>query len=233
MPEETNRIIADHVSDWLFAPTAGAQKILRKEGLPASKIFMTGNTIVDAVHQNLRLSGGRAVAARLLPRGKKEYFLLTLHRQENVDFKDRFNKILDGLNLIGRHFGLPILFPIHPRTHQKLKALDRPLPACIHPVPPVGFLDFLALERSARMLLTDSGGVQEEGCILGVPCLTFRTTTERPETLEAGSNALAGIDPQQMLQRAKRMDAVRRNWKNPFGDGRSAERIVRIVRTKL
>lgn len=229
MPEEVNRIMTDHISDFLFPPTPAAKKILIREGVSPKKIFMTGNTIVDAVRQNIKLTRGVLAKSKILPAGVEKYFLLTLHRQENVDSAETLARILEGLKRVIARYHVPILFPVHPRTEKRLKAFGLKLPNGVLAVPPVGFLEFLALEKGASLLLTDSGGVQEEGCILGVPCVTLRTSTERPETIAVGANLLAGHDPVKILACTDRMLRRKKTWKNPFGDGKSAERMVRIV----
>jgi len=232
MPEEINRILTDHISDYLFPPTPDAARTLKAEGIPSRKIFMTGNTIVDAVQQNLALAKRKRGA---LPYGlseKKDYFLMTLHRQENVDDPKRLASILKGLEAVSEHFETPILFPAHPRTVKMLKHFGLTLPRRLRIEAPAGFLDFLRLEESARLILSDSGGVQEEACILRVPCVTLRTSTERPETVDAGGNIIAGYHPTEILNAAKRMIGKPRRWKNPFGDGRASERILRIVESK-
>ncbi len=233
MPEESNRVVTDHLSDFLFAPTRPSADILKGEGIDPHKIFVTGNTIVDAVRQNLSIALRKASRLRPGLTGPAGYGLLTLHRQENVDHRDRLAQILEGLERTAEHCGLRILFPVHPRTRKQLAAFGLRLPAGVVTIEPVDFLEFLALQKRARLLLTDSGGVQEEGCILGVPCVTLRTTTERPETLRAGANLLAGHDPQKILRASVRMLANSKKWKNPFGDGRSAERMIRIVKSAL
>ncbi|MGH7197456.1 MAG: non-hydrolyzing UDP-N-acetylglucosamine 2-epimerase [Candidatus Omnitrophota bacterium] len=229
MPEEINRVISDHVSDFLFVPTPLSRKILLGEGIPGKKIFTTGNTIVDAVFQNLRIARKKADHPARGRAKHSGYFLLTLHRQENVDDKKRLSAILKGLELVTRHFKTPILFPAHPRTLKRLDQFKLSLPEGVDPIRPVGFLDFLKLESDARLILTDSGGVQEEACILRVPCVTLRTSTERPETVQAGANLLTGHDPEVILRSARAMSARGRDWPNPFGDGKAAERIVRIL----
>ena len=228
MPEEINRVIADHLSDYLFAPTTLSKQILLKEGIKPNKIWVTGNTIVDALNQNLKIAqkGHRSLPYGL--RKEEPFFLMTLHRQENVDDKSRFASILEGLGRVIRHFKRPLIFPAHPRTVKMIKHFGMSLPEDLRLVEPVGFLDFLRLEAAAELILTDSGGVQEEACILRVPCVTLRTTTERPETVDAGGNVIAGYEPEKILKAAKRMAAKKRQWKNPFGDGRAAERIVQI-----
>lgn len=230
MPEEVNRVLTDHLADYLFAPTETARRNLRDEGIPDGKIFVTGNTIVDAVNQNLALSEKKTDTVRDLGLKKREYFLVTLHRQENVDTRDRLTGIVRGLAAIGKEHGLPVVFPVHPRTEKMVKAFGIDMSG-IKTVPPLGFLEFLQLESQARLALTDSGGVQEEACILSVPCVTIRDTTERPETVEAGANVVAGFDPGGIAAAAAKMLDRKGSWKNPFGDGRAGERIIRILST--
>ncbi|MBE8540574.1 UDP-N-acetylglucosamine 2-epimerase (non-hydrolyzing) [Geoglobus acetivorans] len=228
MPEEVNRVLADHVSDYLFAPTENAKQNLMKEGIDENKIFVTGNTIVDAVYQNLEIAEKKVNVLEDLGLKPREYFLVTAHRQENVDVKERLKGILKGLELIHTEFSIPIVFPMHPRTQKRVKEFKLSLDS-IKIVKPLGFLEFLLLEANAGLVLTDSGGVQEETCILGVPCVTLRDNTERPETLEVGSNILAGTIPERILKSVKIMLSRRGSWRNPFGDGRAGERIVNIL----
>lgn len=228
MPEEINRTLVDHCSDYLFAPTIQAKAILLSEGIPESRIFVTGNTIVDAVYQHIEMAKKRGDAVSTLGIKPKEYFLVTLHRQETVDNPERFASILKGLDELAVQFGLPVIYPIHPRSRKRLDQFKlRPLN--IRLIPPVDFLSFLELESKARLVLTDSGGVQEETCILGVPCVTLRDNTERPETVEVGSNIVAGASPDRILECVKIMLNRQSKWQNPFGDGRAAERIVNII----
>lgn len=232
MPEEINRLLVDHISDYLFAPTKKAVKILQGEGIPQEKIFLTGNTIVDAVFQNLKIAKQKKDPFRKLKISSKRYFLLTLHRPSNVDNKEIFSNILKGLGLIFKNFNLPIIFPIHPRTEKQLGLFGLKLPKGIIKIEPVGYLDFLLLEESALACLTDSGGIQEEACILKVPCITIRNNTERPESIEVGANVLVGTEAKRILAGTKKMIAKKPSWKNPFGDGKSGERIVRILKRK-
>ena len=228
MPEETNRTLTDHCSDYLFAPTEKAKVILLGEGIPEEKIFVTGNTIVDAVRQNLEMAKERGNTLGQLNLAPREYFLVTLHRQENVDNPARFSSILKGLNKITDEFHLPVIYPIHPRSRRRMSEFDLK-PQSLTLIEPIDFLDFLQLESNARLILTDSGGIQEESCILGVPCVTLRDNTERPETLEAGSNILGGAIPEKILECSQIMLGRENNWQNPFGDGKAGERIVSII----
>jgi len=229
MPEEINRIVADHVSHTLFAPTKDSAAILLREGIEKKKIFVTGNTIVDAVIQNDKLADKKVSYEKWLNSADEPFFLMTIHRQENVDERLRLTAILKGVGRVADHFKTQVVFPIHPRTAGRLKHFGLSLPDRVRAVEPCGFLDFLWLEKRAGLLLSDSGGVQEEGCILCVPCVTLRTSTERPETVEAGANLIAGFNPDEILRCAKSIMSRRRNWRNPFGDGRSAERILKIL----
>ena len=158
---------------------------------------------------------------------------MTLHRQENVDNGLRLKSILRGVEKVALRFGKKVLFPVHPRTQKRLKEFGLLLPKSIFGVPPVGFLEFLRLESGAALLLSDSGGVQEEGCILKVPCVTLRTTTERPETVAVGGNIVAGYDEDGIFRSAQRMVNKARRWGNPFGDGRSSVRILDVVEQYL
>jgi len=232
MPEEINRILTDHCSDFLLAPTKKAKEILINEGIPEKRTFITGNTIVDAVYQNLELAKRRSKILAGLNLEKEKYFLLTIHRPENVDKKERLKGILEGLKLIYKKFNLPIIFSIHPRTEKMINKFKLKVPKVIRLIKPVGYLDFLQLEANAKLVLTDSGGIQEETCILKVPCVTLRDNTERPETLEVGSNILAEVNPDKILQSVNKMINKKRGWKNPFGLGRTGEKIIEIITTK-
>jgi len=228
MPEEINRVLTDHCSDYLFAPTEKAKANLLAEGIPQEKIFVTGNTIVDAIHQNLEIARSSANIINNLRLKPKEYFLVTLHRQENVDNRERFASILEGLSQVADEFRLPVIYPIHPRSRNKMSHFSLE-PKNLELIEPLGFLGFIQLEANARLILTDSGGVQEEACILGVPCVTLRDNTERPETIEVGSNILAGAIPKKIVDCCQKMLGKQNKWENPFGDGKAGERIVKIL----
>ena len=231
MPEEINRVLADHVSDYLFAPTEKAKENLLREDIKENKIFVTGNTIVDAVYQNLEIAKRKVDISNKLNLNPEEYFLVTAHRQENVDVKERLKGILDGLELIYDKFNLPIIYPIHPRTMKKVREFGSEVPEGIRLIEPLGFLEFLQLEANAKLVLTDSGGMQEETCILKIPCVTLRDNTERPETLEVGSNVLAGVNQERLLEGIKFILNKNKNWNNPFGDGKAGNRIIKILIT--
>jgi UDP-N-acetylglucosamine 2-epimerase (non-hydrolysing) len=163
---------------------------------------------------------------------KDRYFLATIHRQENIDNDRRLRSTLRGLKTVHSRFRLPVIYPIHPRAKKRLKTLAvNPHPITV--IEPLDYLRFLQLESNARLILTDSGGVQEEACVLRVPCVTLRDNTERPETLEVGSNTLAGTNPATIVNKTKLMLNRARRWRNPFGDGKAGQRIVEILRREL
>ena len=231
MPEEVNRIVSDHLSRFLFAPTEKARQHLLDEGIRDEWISVTGNTIVDAVRQNLSLSTKKKSTLKDLGLAADEYCLVTLHRQENVDNKKRLTGILGALTRIHETTGMPLVFPVHPRTEKMIASFNLKLKG-FQMIKPLGFLEFLQLESHARLALTDSGGVQEETCIVNVPCVTIRDSTERPETVDVGANIVAGIEPDQIVLAAERMLAHSRQWKNPFGEGDAADRIVNVLRAE-
>jgi UDP-N-acetylglucosamine 2-epimerase (non-hydrolysing) len=232
MPEEINRVLTDHCSDFLFAPTEKSRQILLNEGIAKEKIFVTGNTVVDAVFQNLEISKSKMNVLGDMRLNPGEYFAATIHRQENVDDERRLSGIVEGLAKVRRNFGLELVYPVHPRARKLLKKFGL-TPSNVRLIEPLDYLSFLQLEGNAKLVLTDSGGVQEETCILKVPCVTLRDNTERPETLEVGSNVLAGTDPARIVEMVKLMFSKSIYWKNPFGDGRAGKRIIEILRREL
>ena len=227
MPEEINRVLTDHIADYLFAPTEGARQNLLAEGIAEHKICVTGNTVVDAVYQNLEISRRKVNVLKDLDLSPREYFLVTAHRQENVDNRTRLKEILKGLEGVQKEFSLPIVFPVHPRTEKRIRELGIGTDG-LNLTKPFGFLEFLQLESQAKVVLTDSGGVQEETCVLGVPCATMRYDTERPETLDIGSNILVGAESRRILEGVRSATAWRSGWKNPYGDGIAGKMIVMV-----
>ncbi len=223
MPEEYNRILTDHLSEYLFAPTHDAEANLEREGIGAREVLtargkrkaqvrVTGNTVVDATLQNLSLARK--------PTTPDAYVLLTVHRAENVDDPAFLRDLAFALKSVT----LPILAPLHPRTVKNLENFGLTLPVTV--LPPQGYLEFLALEKAAQFVITDSGGVQEETCTLGIPCVTVRKTTDRPETVTAGSNLLAGTTREGMAAAFSKAPGMARGWKNPYGDGHAASSIT-------
>lgn len=231
MPEEINRILTDHLSEYLFAPTEVSKQNLIAEGIDREKIFVTGNTIVDAVYQNLELA--RNHISQTVPVNENGYFLATLHRQENVDNEDRLKDIVNGLELVSEKLDKTIIYPIHPRSKKRFKEYGISINSGnIKIVGPVDYLTFLKLESEAELILTDSGGVQEEACILNVPCVTIRDSTERPETIQVGANILSGTNPISILDKTVMMVGRKRNWPNPYGTGNASKEIIKIISTK-
>ncbi|MBU1203945.1 MAG: UDP-N-acetylglucosamine 2-epimerase (non-hydrolyzing) [Nanoarchaeota archaeon] len=236
MPEEYNRIMTDHISDYLFAPTKQAVKNLKKENIPKDRIFLTGNTIVDAVYQNIKTAETKSRILTTLNIKKDNYILLTAHRQENVDNPKKLLGLIEGLKRLSKNHNLPIIYPIHPRTKKRIR--DFHLFSRLQQIQnliitePVGYFDFLILQKNAALIITDSGGVQEESCILKVPCITIRDNTERPETIKIKSNILVGCNPKKMEKGAKKMLFKKRKWKNPFGDGKASQKIINILKEK-
>jgi len=228
MPEELNRVLTDHLADWLFAPTPGARDILRGEGLPASRIHVTGNTVVDELLLQ-RLRADRPGLAERFGVTPGRYALATVHRAENVDDDGRLRSILAGLDAAGRALGIPVLAAFHPRTTARMAALGLTASGTVRGLPPLGYLDFLGLHAAAALMLTDSGGLQEEACCLRVPCVTLRDNTERPESVAVGANVLAGAETEAIVACARAMAAKPRTWENPFGDGMSGLRIVDLL----
>lgn len=229
MPEETNRVVADHVGDYLFVPTEHSQEYLRDEGTDDDRIYVTGNTIVDAVHQHRELAAEKSTILQDLALQTTEFGLLTAHRAENVDDPERFENLLEGVRRVAVTHDLELIYPIHPRAQDRLDEFNIVVPDEIRVVDPQDYLDFLQLEANAELVLTDSGGVQEEACILGVPCVTLRDNTERPETLEVGANRLAGTEPERIVASSEQMLMTQQEWTNPFGNGSTAEQILEIL----
>ncbi len=232
MPEEINRVLADHCSDYLFAPTEKSKENLLHGGIAPEKVFVTGNTVVDAVKQNLELATSKTNILTQLNISSKHFVLATAHRQENVDDKNRFSGIIKGLQNIQQELGVPVIYPIHPRAKKQLECFGLNTKG-VSLVEPLGYFAFLQLENEAELVLTDSGGVQEETCILGTPCVTLRENTERPETLDAGSNLLAGTDPDAILKAVQVSLLKTAKWANPFGDGKASKRIVEILQKEI
>lgn len=228
MPEEINRILADHLSDYLFAPTQKAAENMIREGVHQEKITVTGNTIVDALFDAIKIARNNNILDKLnLESGN--YFLATFHRQENADVKEKFANVLEAFGRLYKQFGKPVLYPVHPRSSKLMEKFGLTTPEGVRLIEPVGFMEFLKLEENADAVLTDSGGVQEESCVLKVPCVTLRENTERPETVEVGANMLAGTNPDRIIECVNVMIDKKRSWENPFGDGKSGKRIADFI----
>lgn len=229
MPEEINRILADHASDFLFPPTIGSRDILLKEGINKDKIYVAGNTIVDSVYQNSKIAMEKRDTLKKLGLLENRYMLITVHREENVESKDRLEGIFQGLKLVYDKYRMPIFFPIHPRTENRIKKFGINIPVGLELISPQGYLDFLLLEKGASLILTDSGGIQEESCILLVPCVTLRYNTERPETVDVGANVIAGVEPLNICKHVEMSLKSKRCWLNPYGNGDAGSKIVEFL----
>lgn len=227
MPEESNRRLTDHISNYLFAPTELSKINLLKENIPEERIFVTGNTVVDAVIQNLPIAEKKSKIMEKIPFEPKEYILITYHRAENTT-KEKLERFIEILEKLSKQ-GHKMLYPMHPRTKNLLRIYE--LSNKIEAVEnllitePMGYLDFLILMKNARIILTDSGGLQEEGTVLKVPVLVMRNSTERPEALGKGCE-LVDMDYQKILYFVNNPPEV---TECPFGDGRAAKKIVEFV----
>jgi UDP-N-acetylglucosamine 2-epimerase (non-hydrolysing) len=224
MPEEVNRVVTDRISDDLFAPSADAVANLQAEGFRADQIHLVGNVMVDSLLANLDRATGRDTLKRLdLQAG--HYVLVTLHRPANVD-TDVLGSLIDVLGRVAED--IPVLFPVHPRTRAQL--VGRDIRSGVVLIEPCGYLDFLALEHGAALVLTDSGGIQEETTVLGVPCLTLRDNTERPITITEGTNQVIGRSPERVLTAAR--DVLANGWPKrcpALWDGHAGGRIAKIL----
>lgn len=228
MPEEINRILIDHCSDALFCPTDTAVKNLQKEDIFGDRIHQVGDTMVEACFEHLNIAKQGDISKKY--KLGDEYYLVTVHRAENTDNRKRLEEIVKALLTLDR----TLIFPIHPRTKKRLKEFqmwdkvknsDR-----IQLMEPIGYIEFLYLLSNARLMITDSGGVQKEAFLLKVPCITLRDNTEWTETLAANANVLVGADQKAILDGVKRMLNTRIDPKTrPFGDGKAAQRIVDIL----
>lgn len=231
MPEEVNRVVVDHLSHWLFAPSEDAVENLKKEGIPDQSIFEVGNVMIDTLLRYRDLFTERPILDELGVRGR-DYLLVTLHRPSNVDSAARLRKVLDVLKRISRR--MKVIFPVHPRTARALNQIatdsaneDFKL------LPPLGYLDFLCLLDHAGVVVTDSGGVQEESTFLGVPCLTLREVTERPMTVAFGSNRVVGLEPGKLVAMVEEtVTSFKQGGKKqvpPLWDGHAGDRIATIL----
>lgn len=228
MPEEINRIVTDHVSDLLFTTEENANQNLAQEGIGTEFIHFVGNCMVDTLRTHVEAAVAHAPWSDF-ELASDRYALLTLHRPSNVDEQEALGEIMETINQVSRH--MPVLFPIHPRTRQRVLQWQIELSPSVHLCDPLPYLTFLGLMARARCVLTDSGGVQEETTALGIPCLTLRWNTERPITVTTGTNQLVGTDREQILKSVG--EILDNRWKQgkcpPLWDGRASQRIVNVV----
>ena len=215
VPEEVNRRIIDHSSSVLLPYTERSKENLVAEGIERERIYVTGNPI-NEVLENFKDKIGQSKILKEVDVKPFEYFLVTLHRAENVDLPERLKKIIDGFTRIGDRFKKPVLVSVHPRTREKLDQFGiSPVKDKIRLLDPLGFFDFVHLEKNALGVMTDSGTVQEECSIFGIPNITIRDVTERPETIECGSNILSGAEPESMLRAAELAISQPGGWTPP------------------
>ncbi len=228
MPEEINRVVTDVLSDLLFVTEPSGLKNLKSEGISDEKIYFVGNLMIDTLISYREKAARSDVMDRLGLRSG-EYALLTLHRPSNVDNPQKFGEIWGALMEIAEK--IPIVFPAHPRTKRRLEEFEMPIPQSIRLLPPLSYIDFLALQMNARLVLTDSGGVQEETTALGVQCITIRDNTERPITVEVGTNWLVGTAPDAIKDAAFRIlnGETKTGGQPPMWDGHAADRIVEVL----
>ena len=257
MPEEVNRVLTDHISDLLFVTESSGLENLHREGIPAGKVFFVGNTMIDSllasreradrseILENLGLRAGQASNGSGHP--VAPYALLTLHRPSNVDTPETFREILDGMEELSRTTA--VIFPVHPRTRQRISEFGlesyfgagngrsksgdlnhNDSPAGIRLIEPLGYLDFMCMMKHAALVVTDSGGIQEETTCLGVPCVTVRENTERPVTVERGTNVLAGTRSEGIRKAIRSHQSRTIHGEIPEKwDGKAAARIIEIL----
>lgn len=224
MPEEINRLVTDAISNYFFTTSVAANENLRRSGVDEDRIFFVGNTMIDTLLLNSDKVTPPACWS-LLGLQAGEYLVVTLHRPANVDTQTKLNGLLQAIGAAAR--GLPVIFPVHPRTASSLNGLDN-LPRNLHLIEPQRYLEFIYLVKHAKAVITDSGGITEEATVMRVPCMTLRTTTERPETVTIGTNELLGVDPAALGPALERLFAGK--WKTgdipEKWDGKAGERIV-------
>ena len=243
MPEENNRIVTDTLSDYLFVTEESGKQNLLREGIDAKKIFFVGNVMIDSLQQS-RYLWELATVHDQLGLKHRGYGVVTLHRPSNVDNPATLREMMRAIAEVAKQ--IPIVFPVHPRTRKQLEAMNGSVPGLrlgcerieakgIYGLEPLGYLDFMALVAGARVVLTDSGGIQEETTFLNVPCLTLRDNTERPVTVTHGTNRVIGTSPATIVQEALRVLANPRPAlpAPPLWDGRAADRIVSILRENI
>jgi UDP-N-acetylglucosamine 2-epimerase (non-hydrolysing) len=232
MPEEKNRVMIDHLSTVLLPYTHYSRENLIRENIHPSKIFVVGNPIIEVIeHYMPKIEKSKILQTLKLK--KNNYFLVTAHRSENVDNHKSLKNIFSGLEKIHKKFGKKIIYPIHPRTTSKMKNIK--IPNGIELIDPLGFFDFTYLEKNAFCLLTDSGTVPEESLYFKKPCVTIRESTERPEMIEAGSNILSGLKPEDILRSTESITMGKPDWqwKEALGDGKTARKVINILHGKL
>lgn len=230
VPEERNRKIIDHTSSWLLPYVENSRQNLLNEGISKERIFVSGNPIFEIIEHHRKEIDGSDVLGRLeLEEGR--YLLVTAHRAENVDVPARLAGITSALNRLAEHYSLPIVWSVHPRTRQKIETSGLTVDGRVVLAVPFDLFDFVKLEKNAFCVLTDSGTVQEECCIFRVPAVTIRDTTERPETVECGSNVLAGCNAERIVEAVKLVAETDFDWEIPkeYTDPNVSDKVMRFI----
>ena len=232
MPEEINRLVTDSISDYFFVTEKSGVDHLLAEGHPQDRIFFVGHVMIDNLFfqlEKVKQMDPKKLQSSELKEGRPSYGVVTLHRPSNVDNKETLNEIVQALSEIGKK--LPLIFPIHPRTQANIDKFNLRLPESIITTKPLSYMDFLNLFRDATVVLTDSGGIQEETTALGVPCLTLRENTERPITITEGTNKLVGTSKETILQESKKVLSKKTQElpKPHLWDGHAAQRILEQI----
>jgi len=224
MPEEINRMVTDSITDYFFTTSETANHNLEKNGIPADNIFYVGNTMVDTLLKN-RPNFKKPPIWNEIGLKEKSYIVMTLHRPANVDEENNLKELMD--EIVAHSQGIPIIFPVHPRTAKQLESLGISYPN-LYTIEPLGYLEFNYLVERAKVVITDSGGITEETTVMDIPCMTLRDNTERPETIELGTNELLGVNPKAIAPAMATLSSG--NWKSGsiphLWDGKTAERIV-------
>lgn len=232
MPEEINRVLTDQISDILFTTSLEAQKNLINEGINKKNIYFVGNTMIDTLKNNLEHFNANP-ANDLFNINDKQYIVITLHRPSNVDDISKLNEIIQSLNKVCEM--IPCIWPMHPRTRKKINSLKSKINEKLIIMEPLGYIEFMSLQKNARLVLTDSGGIQEESTFFGVSCLTLRDNTERPVTTLVGTNKLIGTNYKNIFHEINiAINNVNDTIKKPkYWDGKSAKRIAKIINQRI
>lgn len=231
MPEEVNRIVSDHISEFLFVPTETAMKIAKKEGLD-NKAYNVGDVMYDALMEFLPISkkiDNQEILERSGVKKDASYALMTVHRADNTDNPENLKNIMEAVS----ESGIDIIFPVHPRTKKAMESYNIVCGDNVHLIDPVGYLEMLSLSSNSDMIITDSGGLQKEAFLLGKSCITLRNTTEWKETVDAGASVLAGSDKDIILKSIRNPPKPWDGKNGPYGDGNAASKIVNILADKL
>jgi len=223
MPEEINRVLTDHISDLLFCPTKVSVENLKKEGIK-NGVYLVGDVMYDSLIYNIKIAEKKSEILKKLGINKKEYLLLTIHRAENTDNIENLIKILDSLSKIEEK----VIFPVHPRTRNVIEKYKIEISDNIVLIEPLSYLDFIKLEKYAKKILTDSGGMQKEAYILKVPCITLRDRTEWIETIEDGRNILVSRDENKIIDAVKNFNPKEKQ-RNVYGDGKASKEILEVI----